>query len=126
MNVLRRRKRPTARLFFATDVHGSETCFRKFVNAATAYSASAIILGGDITGKQLVMIVAESGGWRIGDGASVETLDSGEALEAARKRLSPGGLYPIVVTADEQQALAAHPVAIERRFTEERLARMPS
>ena len=56
--MLRRNKEPTPRIFFATDVHGSETCFRKFVNAAAAYSADALILGGDITGKQLVLIVA--------------------------------------------------------------------
>jgi Icc-related predicted phosphoesterase len=124
--VLRRRKGPSTRLFFATDVHGSETCFRKFVNAATAYKANAIILGGDITGKQLVLIVADNGGWRIGEGASAEHLDSPEALEAARKRLSSGGLYPIVVTPDERDALAADPAAIERRFTEERLGRVRS
>lgn len=124
--MLRRNKQPTTRLFFATDVHGSETCFRKFVNAATAYSADAIILGGDITGKQLVMVVAESGGWRIGEGHGAEALHSDQELEAARKRLSSAGLYPIVVTPEEQQVLAADPAAIERRFTEERLARVRS
>lgn len=122
--MLRRRKQPTARLFFATDVHGSETCFRKFVNAAKAYKADAIILGGDITGKQLVLIVADNGGWQIGEGSTAERIDSVEALEAARKQLSSGGLYPIVVTPDEARALTDDPAAIERRFTEERLARV--
>jgi Icc-related predicted phosphoesterase len=124
--VLRRRKHATTRLFFATDVHGSETCFRKFVNAATAYKANAIILGGDITGKQLVLIVAENGGWRIGEGTGSETLHSSEALDAARKRLASAGLYPIVVAPEERDALAADPAAIERRFTEERLQRVRS
>lgn len=122
--MLKRRNRPSSRLFFATDVHGSETCFRKFVNAAQAYKADAIILGGDITGKQLVVIVAENGGWRLGEGPTAEHLDSIEALDAARKQLSSGGLYPIVVTPEEAHALADDPAAIERRFTEERLARV--
>jgi uncharacterized protein len=122
--VLKRRKAPSSRLFFATDVHGSETCFRKFVNAAKAYDADAIILGGDITGKQLVMIIADNGGWRIGAGPAAEHLDNASALEAARKQLSSGGLYPIVIAPDEERALAADPTAIERRFTEERLARV--
>mgnify|MGYP003343239674 CR=1 FL=1 len=39
------------RIFFATDVHGSEKCFLKFVNAGKFYKADAVILGGDITGK---------------------------------------------------------------------------
>jgi Icc-related predicted phosphoesterase len=94
------------------------------VNSAKAYEATAIILGGDITGKQLVFVVAENGGWRIGDGPTAERLDTNEALEAAQKQLSAGGLYPIVLTPEEAQALASDPAAIERRFTEERLARV--
>jgi len=39
------------RLYFATDIHGSETCFKKFLNAGKLYKADAIIMGGDITGK---------------------------------------------------------------------------
>ena len=41
-------------LFFASDLHGSEVCFRKFVNAAKFYGADSLILGGDITGKLVV------------------------------------------------------------------------
>jgi uncharacterized protein len=45
------------RLFFTTDIHGSDVCFRKFLNAAKAYDATVLVLGGDITGKILVPIV---------------------------------------------------------------------
>jgi Icc-related predicted phosphoesterase len=41
-------------LFFATDLHGSERCFSKFVNAAAFYDAQVLILGGDLIGKTLV------------------------------------------------------------------------
>jgi hypothetical protein len=41
-------------LFFATDLHGSETCFRKFVAAARFYGADLLVLGGDLTGKLVV------------------------------------------------------------------------
>src|SRR5258708_16159614 len=44
------------RLFFATDVHGSEICWRKFLNAGKFYNADVLILGGDMTGKALVPI----------------------------------------------------------------------
>jgi Icc-related predicted phosphoesterase len=47
------------KLFFTTDVHGSERCFRKFVNAAKFYDVQAIILGGDITGKAIIPIIKE-------------------------------------------------------------------
>jgi len=122
--MLKRSKRKTPRIFFATDVHGSETCFRKFVNAATAYSADAIILGGDITGKQLVVIVAENGGWRLGAGSAAEQLHSQEEVDAARKRLSATGLYPILITPEEEQLLASDANEVDARFTTERLRRV--
>jgi Icc-related predicted phosphoesterase len=122
--VRKRNKQSTPRIFFATDVHGSETCWRKFVNAAAAYKADALILGGDITGKQLVVIAPDKGGWRIGTGADAERFESQEALDAARKRLSAAGLYPIVVTPEDEQRLAADPDAVDRRFAAERLARV--
>ena len=45
------------RLFFATDIHGSETCWRKFLNSGQHYEADVIVLGGDMTGKALVPII---------------------------------------------------------------------
>src|SRR2546421_12784442 len=54
-------------LFFATDLHGSETCFRKFVAAARFYNVDALILGGDTTGKFLVPIIAAGGDRWIAD-----------------------------------------------------------
>ncbi len=55
---------PEVRLYFATDIHGSETCWRKFLNASKHYEADVMVLGGDMTGKALVPIVEEgSGRW---------------------------------------------------------------
>ena len=51
---------PDTRIFFATDIHGSETCWKKFLNSGKHYEAKVIVLGGDMTGKALVPIV-ESG-----------------------------------------------------------------
>jgi Icc-related predicted phosphoesterase len=50
------------RLFFTTDVHGSERCFAKFINSATVYKADLIILGGDITAKWFLAIVSHPDG----------------------------------------------------------------
>lgn len=36
------------KLFFVTDVHGSEICWKKFINAGKFYETDAIILSGDI------------------------------------------------------------------------------
>ena len=50
------------RIFYATDIHGSEVCFRKFLNAGKFYEADILICGGDITGKMLVPIVKQADG----------------------------------------------------------------
>ena len=80
------------RIFFATDIHGSETCFRKFLNAAVAYDCRAIILGGDITGKQLVPIVRHPDGWEVSEGGVARVMETEEARdEAARRARASGG-----------------------------------
>src|ERR671921_882620 len=55
-------REPDTRVFFATDIHGSETCWRKFLNSGKHYEANIMILGGDMTGKALVPIVEEGKG----------------------------------------------------------------
>ncbi|MBM2843481.1 MAG: Ser/Thr protein phosphatase family protein, partial [Anaerolineales bacterium] len=39
---------PATKLFFATDVHGSERTWRKFINAGKFYNANVLVMGGDI------------------------------------------------------------------------------
>src|SRR5919106_214610 len=41
-------------MFFATDIHGSEVCWKKFLNSGAHYKADVVILGGDMTGKALI------------------------------------------------------------------------
>jgi Icc-related predicted phosphoesterase len=57
-------KKPKAlfKVFFATDLHGSEKCFRKFVKAAEFYGVDALLLGGDLTGKVMAPIVHHQDG----------------------------------------------------------------
>ncbi len=50
------------RIFFATDIHGSNICFRKFINAAKKYGARILVMGGDVTGKFIVPIVRQNNG----------------------------------------------------------------
>jgi Icc-related predicted phosphoesterase len=52
-------REPDTKVFFATDIHGSETCWRKFLNSGKHYEANIMILGGDMTGKALVPIVGK-------------------------------------------------------------------
>jgi Icc-related predicted phosphoesterase len=53
---------PKTRVFYATDIHGSERCFTKFINAGSFYKADVLIVGGDITGKYFIPIVQQLDG----------------------------------------------------------------
>lgn len=92
------------RLFFATDIHGSDWCFRKFVNAAKAYKADVLVLGGDITGKQLVPIVPErSGGWRASEGGAPVRLRNEDERQTLLKRAAMIGAYAVEVADDDEE-----------------------
>ena len=54
---------PATKIVFATDIHGSDRCFRKFLNSAKFYNAQHLILGGDITGKVIVAIERRRDGY---------------------------------------------------------------
>ena len=45
-------------MFYASDVHGSRVCWKKFINAARFFDCQVLVMGGDMTGKMLVPIVA--------------------------------------------------------------------
>ncbi|MGB5845494.1 MAG: hypothetical protein WBG94_13680, partial [Anaerolineales bacterium] len=55
-------KSKSTRLYFATDVHGSERTYRKFINAGKFYEADVLVMGGDITGKMLIPIIDQGNG----------------------------------------------------------------
>ena len=50
------------KLFCVTDIHGSNVCYRKFLNALPIYGADVAVLIGDLTGKVLVPLVEKGGG----------------------------------------------------------------
>ena len=77
------------RLFYCGDIHGSDVCFRKFINAGAHYEADVLILGGDITGKALVPIVRDGErGWRCYLHGQERTGVGEEDLAAVRKAIA--------------------------------------
>jgi Icc-related predicted phosphoesterase len=83
------------KLFFATDVHGSEMCFRKFLNAGMAYRPDVMVLGGDIAGKA-VQAVEDLGSGRFTTTFRGHRYDIEDADELARveRTISDVGYYP--------------------------------
>lgn len=94
------------RIFFATDVHGSERCFMKFINAAKIYKTDVIILGGDITGKMIVPILEQSKGiFEVEFLGSTYKLRKMEELKTLEKNIRDYGGYPFVTTSSELEEI---------------------
>jgi Icc-related predicted phosphoesterase len=108
------------KVFFATDIHGSEVCWRKFLNAAAFYKVDLVVLGGDVTGKVMVPIVDHGGGhWKVTVRGQEYTLDSQQELEDIKTQIRNAGSYPALVSPDELQELSREEGAVDRRFTAE-------
>jgi uncharacterized protein len=108
------------KVFFATDIHGSEICWRKFLNSAAFYKADMVVLGGDVTGKVMVPIVATSSGhWEVTFGGQRVHLDTQAELDDMKRRIRDRGYYPAVMSIDELDTLSEEDGAVDRRFTQE-------
>jgi Icc-related predicted phosphoesterase len=89
-------------LYYASDVHGSEQCWRKFLGAGRFYDVSALIMGGDLTGKAIVPIVRGAQGeltaMFMGERRTARS-DEGNAelINAIRYN----GMYPWLTTQEE-------------------------
>lgn len=103
-------------IFFATDLHGSEVCFRKFVAAAGFYGADLLILGGDITGKLVVPIVERPDGrFRAERHGEEQILDAGD-LERFERQMADEGSYTVRMTEAEHRGHAGDEAAIDALF----------
>lgn len=109
------------RIFFATDVHGSEVCWRKFLNAGAFHKADILIMGGDMTGKAMVPIVGRDGAWQLTLQEQEHRLTSEAEVAAMEKRILDRGYYPVRLTKDEVDAWAADPELVTTRFKAEML-----
>jgi Icc-related predicted phosphoesterase len=90
------------KIFFATDVHGSEICWKKFISAAKFYEADVLILGGDMTGKAIIPIIAQGDGKYKVTLLDQETiLQSKEEVDQMASTIKNRGYYPYVTDPDE-------------------------
>jgi len=106
-------------MFFATDLHGSERTFRKFINAGKFYDVNVIVMGGDIQGKLMIPIIKEANGrHRATVQGRVEHLESDEELKKLIGKLDILGFYYKVMQQDEFEALQANPDAVHALFNE--------
>ncbi|HEY8168452.1 MAG TPA: hypothetical protein VIF84_07050 [Candidatus Limnocylindrales bacterium] len=104
-------------IFFATDVHGSERTWRKFLNAGRFYGADVLIMGGDVMGKLAIPIILGAGGERRATiHGRVERMKTEADVVSVRQRIGDLGFYDTLMDEDEYLATKDDPEAVDRLF----------
>jgi uncharacterized protein len=107
------------KIFFATDIHGSEVCWRKFLNSAAFYKADLVVLGGDVTGKAMVPITAYNGYWQVTVRGETMRLETKAELDEVMTKIRNSGFYPALVSQEELAHLGENEGAVDQRFSVE-------
>ncbi len=102
------------RIYFVSDLHGSEICFRKFLNSVPIYRPDLLIYGGDIMGKLLQPIFRR-------DDRTCRWYPSAdrfedfpkEALPQVERRIADQGRYSLLTTREEWEERLKHPAELE-------------
>jgi Icc-related predicted phosphoesterase len=109
-------------IFFATDIHGSDICWNKFLNAGKFYGADVLILGGDMTGKAIVPIIEQGGGvYKTTLLQQDFELHGADELADMTKRIRSRGYYPYLTNPEEIAELSKTPDKVYQLFISEAL-----
>ncbi len=107
-------------IFFATDIHGSDICWSKFLNAGKFYGADQLILGGDMTGKAVVPVIHQGGNhYRVTLLEQVFDITSDEERTEIVKKIRSRGYYPYMTNPDEISELEKNPTRVSEIFLQE-------
>jgi Icc-related predicted phosphoesterase len=107
-------------IFFATDIHGSDICWSKFLNAGKFYGADQLVLGGDMTGKAVVPVIHQGGkNYRVTLLEQVFDIASEEELTDIIKKIRSRGYYPYKTSPDEIAELEKNPARVSEIFLQE-------
>jgi len=113
------------RIFFVTDIHGSNVCYRKYLNALKVYNVDVGILLGDLTGKMLIPLIEKTGGgWETTFMGHHTEVNTSEELEKLKKTIEMVGYYWVHQTPDEFQAYKADPKKLDNLFKKLMLERL--
>ena len=115
--LFKKPRKKSTRLFFATDLHGSERTYRKFINAGKFYEANVLVMGGDITGKLLIPNIKEGNNhYRLTLQGTVHKVETEAELQPLIDRIGLLGFYSQIMEEDEFHTMQADPVAVDKLF----------
>jgi Icc-related predicted phosphoesterase len=99
----------SVRIVFASDFHGSEMVWRKFLNSAKMFKANWLIMGGDLTGKILTPIVKQPDGTYKADFLDETHTIQASEVESFRKKVKDNCYIPYVCDQREFEDLQNAP-----------------
>lgn len=82
------------RLYYASDIHGSETLWRKFLAAARVYQARVLVMGGDVTGKAVVPLLRAGDGYEFELFGRAQRVSGEQQIAEVERRIGANGMYP--------------------------------
>lgn len=113
------------RIFYASDVHGSNRCFKKFLNAGKFYGCEAIVLGGDITGKAIVPFVEVAPGEvHVTFLGKDHVLTTDDEIRALEQRVGDTGYYPHRCSPEDAEELRGDSARLHALFVEKIVGRV--
>lgn len=95
------------RIFYASDIHGTEVLWRKFLNAAEAYNADVLVMGGDLTGKAVVPLVEDGDGYTADLFEKRQKVSGKEAVSELERKIRGKGMYPHRMNRNEVDKVSA-------------------
>ncbi len=104
------------RIFFVSDLHGSDRLFFKFVNAAPIYKAQILIVGGDAGGKAITPIFKKDDHLTAQLQGTRRSAKSPEELAALQTDIRAVGNYPYITTEGEWTELVKDPAKMDGIF----------
>ena len=105
------------KLFYVTDIHGSNVCYRKFLNALPIYGVDVAVLNGDLLGKVLIpMVEKPGGGWECHLMGMYTEMNTEQELADVKKIIENAGYYWVHQTREEFEATKADPKQIDKLF----------
>ena len=105
------------KVYFCTDIHGSDKCWKKFLAAPKFYGADVIIMGGDMTGKFIIPIVQDrKGRYTCRFAGMKRKASSKEELAALQKMIADSGAYSYLTTDEEVKEYEGNQPKIDKLF----------
>lgn len=115
------------RVYYCCDIHASNVCFRKVLNATKhgLYKANVIIVGGDLTGKRIVPIVKQvDGDYTCDFLEKTHVMKSQEEVNEMKKLVGDSGFYPYLTEPEQVAELRTNRIKFDALINELILERM--